>query len=320
MRLYDELRAFDGDFPDCVLLVGDEVADMIDAMPTLENEEETAFPPSFYGCVSPPFPLFFVESRKIYNKRDLIEISKIDARYIEVVRAGIASLVIERGMLCEDMSDDRRAKQGRHLKEGGAPLPAGTKWILRFTGYSRQNRVLSMHAGRAFIHLDQDGQILDDMKRVHTTTFKEDEYDPRIDYLSPAALAKQLVFTLKTIGLLHEKAEIEEVKPKLSRQARRLAKRQGKPEPKPFYLLKVRERATKRVTVGDIAHSDADAAKRAHQVRGHFRVYGQAGRGLLFGKYEKTVWVPSHVRGDKEQGEIEKGYEIKPEKEQSDAS
>lgn len=315
MRLYDELRAFDGDFPDCILLVGDEVADMIDAMPTLENEEETAFPSSFFGCVSPPFPLFFVESRKIYNKRDIIEISKIDTRYVEVLKAGVTSLTIERGVICEDATDDPRAKQGHHLKEGGAPLPAGTKWILRFTGYSRQNRVLSMHAGRAFIHLDEGGRILDDMKRVYTTTFSKDEYDSRIEYLSPVYLAKQLVFVLKTIGLLHEKAEIEEVVPRLSRQARRLAKRQGKPEPKPFYLLKVREKATKRVTVGDIARSeDEAAAKRAHQVRGHFRVYGQAGRGLLFGKYEKTVWVPSHVRGDKEQGELDKGYEAKPAK------
>lgn len=38
--------------------------------------------------------------------------------------------------------------------------------------------------------------------------------------------------------------------------------------------------------------------------------YGQAGRGLLFGKYEKTVWVPAHTRGDETKGKIEKGYEV----------
>jgi hypothetical protein len=49
-------------------------------------------------------------------------------------------------------------------------------------------------------------------------------------------------------------------------------------------------------------------------VRGSFHHYGpRYGRGLLFGKYDAgKVWVPSHARGQRERGVIEKTYRPVP--------
>jgi hypothetical protein len=49
------------------------------------------------------------------------------------------------------------------------------------------------------------------------------------------------------------------------------------------------------------------------KVRGHFAHYGDRyGKGKLFGKYEGKFWVPPHVRGSAEVGEIHKDYLLKP--------
>ena len=49
-------------------------------------------------------------------------------------------------------------------------------------------------------------------------------------------------------------------------------------------------------------------------VRGHFASYGpRFGRGLLFGKYEGRFWIPQHVRGAAEFGEVEQSYVMEAE-------
>lgn len=48
-----------------------------------------------------------------------------------------------------------------------------------------------------------------------------------------------------------------------------------------------------------------------HGVRGHYAKYGpKYGRKLLFGKYEGRFYIPRHVRGTKEQGEVTADYEL----------
>lgn len=57
--------------------------------------------------------------------------------------------------------------------------------------------------------------------------------------------------------------------------------------------------------------SEATGLKRAlHICRGHFSTYSD--EKPLFGKYAGTFWVPDHVRGKKEHGEVVKDYEVKP--------
>jgi len=45
-----------------------------------------------------------------------------------------------------------------------------------------------------------------------------------------------------------------------------------------------------------------------HGVRGHYSEYGVNGKGLLFGKLSGRYWIPPHVRGNKEHGEVEQSY------------
>lgn len=48
-------------------------------------------------------------------------------------------------------------------------------------------------------------------------------------------------------------------------------------------------------------------------VRGHFASYGpEYGKGKLFGKYSGRFWIPQFARGDKEAGEVEQQYKLRP--------
>lgn len=49
--------------------------------------------------------------------------------------------------------------------------------------------------------------------------------------------------------------------------------------------------------------------RKHHSVRGHFANYLT---NPLFGKYQGVFWVPSHMRGNKELGEVKKRYDVKP--------
>lgn len=49
---------------------------------------------------------------------------------------------------------------------------------------------------------------------------------------------------------------------------------------------------------------------RMHVVRGHHAEYGTNGRKLHFGKYQRKVWIPAHVRGNEERGIVVKDYEV----------
>ena len=52
----------------------------------------------------------------------------------------------------------------------------------------------------------------------------------------------------------------------------------------------------------------ADMSVPIHGVIGHYATYGTEGRGLLFGKYAGRFWIPPHVRGSKEAGEVQQKY------------
>jgi hypothetical protein len=49
-----------------------------------------------------------------------------------------------------------------------------------------------------------------------------------------------------------------------------------------------------------------------HVCRGHFAEYGpEFNKGLLFGKYAGRFYVPPHLKGKKENGTVEKDYELR---------
>ena len=51
----------------------------------------------------------------------------------------------------------------------------------------------------------------------------------------------------------------------------------------------------------------ADMETALHGVRGHYATYGGE-RGLLFGKYAGRFWIPPHIRGSRDNGEVVQSY------------
>lgn len=92
------------------------------------------------------------------------------------------------------------------------------------------------------------------------------------------------------------------------KQARLARKRYGDtPHDYRYHVLVVRPAGSR---------SDAPAQEIGnmprHVCRGHFAEYGpKYGKGLLFGKYEGRFYVPPHVKGKRENGVVEKDYEVR---------
>ena len=72
----------------------------------------------------------------------------------------------------------------------------------------------------------------------------------------------------------------------------------------------------KRGTDGRTITAHAGEPLPLQTIPGQYRDYRENG---LFGKYKGIFWVPAHVRGDAEAGEIKKGYTVKAVKHQGEA-
>jgi hypothetical protein len=82
--------------------------------------------------------------------------------------------------------------------------------------------------------------------------------------------------------------------------------RQGKEPRLRFHTLDIEPMRTVLRTEG---HSETEGVPRAlHICRGHFANYTER---PLFGKHYGRFWVPMHVRGKLEAGEIKKGYNVR---------
>lgn len=87
--------------------------------------------------------------------------------------------------------------------------------------------------------------------------------------------------------------------------SRKFEKRHGRPLQR-FYTLQIE-------AMGEILRKEGKSEetglrKALHICRGHFSDYSE-GKGL-FGKYHGRYWVPSHIRGKRAFGTVEKDYEV----------
>lgn len=101
---------------------------------------------------------------------------------------------------------------------------------------------------------------------------------------------------------------IELVEPTRSRHERRRIERAGVTvnELRVFPVGKT----ARRKSAGEPLFADTPLSP----VRGHFACYGpEYGRGLLFGKHAGRFWIPQHVRGAAEHGEIRHEYILETE-------
>lgn len=118
-------------------------------------------------------------------------------------------------------------------------------------------------------------------------------------YLYPCFLA------LSFMHCRNVKVLTETPPPKLSKK---YEKKTGRPLIK-YRVLQIDH--MKQVLEREGGASTQGLKKALHICRGHFKHYGRDGKGLLFGKYTATVWIPMHTRGSQEEGVVVKDYDVK---------
>lgn len=278
MRLFDMLAADDPTLPsreEMPVIVADEIGAELDRMAD-GPDGDASFPAAYYGCVAPPFELFFVEVRTRFQGVD-----------------------VYRGSAVRTATRDEFVD----VQAGGVELDM-VRWQYAITGYMWMQgwQGIRGYPGLAWLHLDQEGYLLDDMSGV---TLVGIEDLPPGNYLPLPGLANHLVFTMLAVSAMHRRCEVEEVWP--SRQQKRAARRRRGMELHSYYYLKVRPGGKRYVGSGLVS----GRRKREHVVRGHFRYYTE--ERPLFGRVSGMVWIPEHQRGDSGLGSIGKGYIVEDE-------
>lgn len=291
MRLIDRVRALDPGIPeDLPVIVADPVAEQLDQMPG--DTWSYSAPAEAYGRVAPPFTRFWVEAQTVV---DLHEIGIQPARQYQVIQRGVLIEV-------EDARDGFAMRQ--------IPAPDDTRWRYTMTPYIWYEPVPGAPGegedtvnGRIFLHLDAEGQIIDDMLRVRTAVFDNTE----LTSAKMRSYVSFLPFVLKSLSVLHQRTVVERIT--YTRQQKRMHQRKHGRLPADYYLLTVQPAVI--VDMDDVAQPvQANVPRRQHIVRGHFRYYSP--ERPLFGRYSGMVWVGEHSRGDAATGNIDKGYLIQP--------
>lgn len=250
------------------IIVADEVMRHIDETYVGKNNKSPEA--ESYGCVAPPFEMFFIEGRTFHKG-------------IELMR-GVAVKVMEEIVpkYCEEPAE----------KIHWQILVSGYVWM---SGWEH----VRGYRGMAMLHFDHDGYLLDHMDRIKV--FMDERLPVEGDYLPISQLATHIVYAMKTISLMHQRVECEHVKP--TRQQRRKMERQQGITPTPYYLLKVSPQSKRYQSSGS---KPSQPRNRKHHVRGHFRYYTE--ERPLFGRVSGMIWVPAHDRGSGKLGQIDKGY------------
>jgi hypothetical protein len=118
-------------------------------------------------------------------------------------------------------------------------------------------------------------------------------------YLFPAFLA---------LSFIH----CRNVKVAEERPPEKLSKKHAKKTGRPLLRYRMLQIDHMKEILERVGKASANGLKLAlHICRGHFNHYGENGKGLFFGKYEATVWVPMQTRGTKKRGVVVKDYDVK---------
>lgn len=277
MKLFDYLRKLDPtSWFDMPVLIADEIVAQIDALELPDDYTPSA---AEYGICAPPFRHFFIEAT-----------------------SEVGGDLYQRGVFCEDVTEYILGQGDPSTPHG--QLPPEVRWVLCIHGWRWVNkRYLFSFPSRVYLHMDGEGRLLENMEalNVMVETYREMR-DPF--YLPPGDLTNHVPFALKAVSALHRRCEVEHVKP--TRQWRRHHQREHGVEPAEYHVLKVRPN-TKRYDFAAVGQP-ANAARREHLVRGHFRYYHPD--KPLFGRpgLAGMVWIPEHERGEDTIGKIRKDY------------
>jgi len=277
IRLYHRLRGTDTAWPDIPVLVADEIARQIDALPDDHADRSPAA--QEYGVVVPPFRQCFIEAE---------------------TTAPDGTISAQRGVFVEDISPALRAGTLAH------DPPPGAHWAMAMHGYLYvPGYPIQTYPGVMVFHLDDRGYLRDDMARVTVLT------DPTLDRRDPTitdvrGLPTHAPYALKAISAMHARCAAERVSP--TRQQRRDAERRSTAVLTDYYVLRVKPVVTPHdfSQVGQAQRTQGQ--RREHVVRGHFRYYRED--RPLFGRISGMIWIGEHTRGDDQIGRIRKDYEV----------
>lgn len=173
-------------------------------------------------------------------------------------------------------------------------------WILRIEGFIRQN-------GRVFKTPERITFLLDDTGKPVTPPHIQVLYlapDGEVPVISQAA-GMYFPFALALSFLHCKNILVEDTRDPRSRQVRRADERTGLPTP--HYKTLVIE-PMKRVLETEGGIRQNGLKKALHICRGHFAHYSED--KPLFGKYSGQFWIPAHVRGTTESGQVVKDYKV----------
>lgn len=308
MRFYDELvtrlAQVDLTFSDLegvTVFDGSHVADVIDALPDTQD----TFPASAYDVVAPPFHRFFIESKKYVH---------IDGE----------NMVVQRGLLFEQLRNPEQVTNVSDVEERFYDITQTEKrfakcrdyrWCYVIIGFAKFGHDLLIGDNLMFIHLDNEGRILTDMREIPGIEQRTDEYHlALLSGLKPMPLemsAMMLPFALFTITALHHRQPFREVKP-TRQQTRNFQRNMNTKRPlTKHYVLEIDPFKTKfryqQVPQFEGKHVAKDQA--AHHRIGHFKTYTE--QLPLMGKHVGTYYWKPEMRGDKKEGEVKKDYKVK---------
>lgn len=147
-----------------------------------------------------------------------------------------------------------------------------------------------------------DGDLAHTIINIHYSVNSKKVYD---DLVTNGYINKIYLPSLNVILLVLGCKNIT-----FEKEANYSPKKKKKKPTESFYTLKINPNLTRTKYVNS---EPTGIKKRFHICRGHFKTYTK--EKPLFGKIHGRFWIPSHTRGEIEEGLIEKDYELNSKKE-----
>ena len=246
---------------------------------TLDTSREVVA--SDFPCVLPPFELTFIEMKIAYEKAsEFIPESEVGNTFQSISQGSIGNVDI-----C----------------------------LLGFTFVQFVGRRMPVLMSKSVLPIAKDGTIVPQnsngklglgTKRLYDFSDMSEENNKK---LCSSLVSFYLPPTLLTLSFMNcRNVAIKEERPPV-----KLSKKHQKRTGRPLVSYKLLQIDHMKQVLEREGGASRDGLKKAlHICRGHFSTYGKDGKGLLFGKYVATVWVPMHTRGSGDQGVVVKDYEV----------
>ena len=243
--LYDRLRAVVPTLPDSIPIIdASTIQQRIDLLPDGLPQATAAD----YGTVAPPFPMFFVEANTKSTHPDE------------------QGQWVQRGVLFH--SWDIAENDGYPPRYNGITHLPGAAWLLIAWGYVQVQGVTYATPSCALLQISREGALLDDTMAIQVA-LDPPTHSP-LPATPPGNIATMMPFAMTAVSALHRRCEAELITP--TRQQRRQAQRDGKPQPSEYYIIHVRPGEVRKIT--DIARRPETTGGRADfGARGHFKFY-----------------------------------------------